>query len=182
MENEQNKIKLVLIGGETSGKTKFCEYLENSNQDIDFSNYRTTLGAKYIARDIIHKNIYYQLDVWDTSGKEKYDSLTTFFYKDADIIFIFFIYNNKDSFKRAKSIFQKAKIVTKPNAIFALIGTKYDKNKNCLKENEHILHEEEILEFVDKNNLFFGHLSIKEKYSNGINEIFMKAMDKYKKK
>ena len=29
-----------------------------------------------------------------------------------------------------------------------------------------------ILEFIEKNNLIFGHLSLKEKYSNDINKIY----------
>ena len=182
MENPQNKIKIVLRGSENSGKTKFFEYLRNNNQDIDFSNYQTTHGANYMAKNIIYKKFYFQLDVWDTSGQERYDALTRFFYHDADIVFIFFIYKSKDSFKRANTLFQLARINTKPDVVFALIGSKYDEDKNCLKEEENILHEEEILEFVEKNNLIFGHLSIKEKYSNGINEIFMKVMNEYIKK
>ena len=181
MENAQNKIKIAIIGGENSGKTKFCEYLVNKNQ-VDFSNYLATAGASYMAKDFIYKKFYYLLDVWDTAGQEKYDSLIKFFYQNADIVFIFFIYNSKDSFKRANTMFQLAKINTKPDVVFALIGNKYDEDKNCLKENEHILHEEEILEFVDKNNLIFGHLSIKEKYSKGINEIFVRVMNEYTKR
>ena len=183
MENEQNKIKIVLIGGENSGKTKFYEYLRNNNQDIDFSNYQTTSGASYMSKNIIYKKFCYLLDVWDTSGQEKYDALTKFFYIDADIIFIFFIYNSKNSFQRAKTMFQSVKYDNhNHDVVIALIGNKYDEDKKCLRENDHLLHEEEIFEFVDKNNLIFGHLSIKEKYSNGIIEIFMKAMNEYIKK
>ena len=57
-----------------------------------------------------------------------------------------------------------------------------NENQNCFREEENLLNEEEILEFVEKNNLIFGHLSIKEKYSKGINEIFMKVMNEYMKK
>ena len=65
MKYEQNKLKIAIIGSENSGKTKFCEYLENNNQDINFSNYQTSTGARYITKDIIYKNIHYHLDVWE---------------------------------------------------------------------------------------------------------------------
>ena len=181
MENEQNKLKIAIIGGENSGKTKFCEYLVNNNKNIDFSNYQASTGGRYFLKDIIYKNIHYHLDIWDTPGQERYDSLSRIFYGNADIVFIFFIYNSKNSFKRANDIFQLAKIY-EPDVVFVLIGNKYDEEKNCLKENDRILNEEEILEFVEKNNLIFGHLSIKKKYSKGINEIFMKVMNEYMKK
>ena len=182
MKNRQNEIKLVLIGGYKSGKTKFCEYLVNNKQNIDFSYYQTTIGANYMSKIIVYKKFYFQIDIWDTSGQDKYDALTKFFCKDADIVFIFFIYNSKDSFVRANALFQLVKYVTKPDVIFALIGNKYDENQNCFREEENLLNEEEILEFVEKNNLIFGHLSIKEKYSKGINEIFMKVMNEFMKK
>ena len=76
MKNEQNKLKIAIIGTKNSGKTKFCEYLENNNQDIDFSNYQTSTGDKYITKDIIYKNIHYHLDVRESPGKERYDSLS----------------------------------------------------------------------------------------------------------
>ena len=182
MEYLYNTIKLVLIGGENSGKTKFFECLVKKKQDLDFSNYISSNSAQYLCKDIIYKNIFYRLDVWDTVGQEKYDHIAKIFYKDADIVFIFFIYNSKNSFKRANTIFQLAQINSKPDVIFALIGNKYDEDKNCLKEEDNILNEEEILEFVEKNNLIFGHSSIKENYSDGINEIFMKVMNEYTKK
>ena len=179
MNRNENPIKLVILGGENSGKTKFCEFFYDNNQDIDFTNYQSTEGAGFFAKDIIYKKNYYRLNAWDTPGQEKYDGLNGVFYRDADIIFIFFIYNKKDSFERANALYQTAKYNTKPNVIFALIGNKYDEDKICLKEEDNILHEEEILEFTEENNLIFGHLSIKEKYSNGFKEIFMKVMDKY---
>ena len=179
MENKEKEIKIVIIGGMNSGKTKFCEFFYGNNQDIDFTNYQATELASFFAKDIIYKKNYYNLNAWDTSGQEKYDYLNGFFYRDADIIFIFFIYNSKDSFVRANALFQLVKYDTKPDVIFALIGNKYDEDKICLKEEDNILHEEEILEFTEENNLIFGHLSIKEKYSNGFKEIFMKVMDKY---
>ena len=183
MENEQNRIKIAIIGGENSGKTKFCEYLKNNGGDINFSNYQPTPGGSYLGKDIVYKKSYYLLDVWDTAGQEIYDALTKIFYKGADIVFIFFIYNSKNSFQRAKTMFQSVKYnYHKHDVVIALIGNKYDEDKKCLRENDHLLHEEEIFEFVDKNNLIFGHLSIKEKYSNGIIEIFMKAMDEYIKR
>ena len=182
MKNRQNQIKLALIGGYKSGKTKFCEYLVNNKQNIDFSYYQATTGASYMSKIIVYKKFYFQIDIWDTSGQDKFDALTKFFCKDADIVFIFFIYNSKDSFVRENALFQLAQINTKPDVIFALIGNKYGEDKNCLKEEDNILHEEEILEFVEKNNLIFGHLSIKEKYSKGINEIFTKVMNEYMKK
>ena len=91
MKNEQKKLKISMVGTENSGKTKFCEYVENNNQDIDFSNYQTSTGAKYITKVIIYKNIHYHLDVRESPGKERYDSLSRILYRNDDIFFLFII-------------------------------------------------------------------------------------------
>ena len=62
--------------------------------------------------------------------------------------------------------------------MFALIANKYDLCTNS-KEDYNIFSEEEVLEFVEENNLIYSHLSILEKYSNGVNELLKKAIDKY---
>ena len=91
---------------------------------------------------------------------------------------MFFNYNNKKSFQRAKHFLTKIKTVNKePDLVIILIGNKYDE-KNY-SDNNNYLHEEKVLEFAQENNLLFTHLSILEKYSNGINEIFDKIINEY---
>ena len=51
--------------------------------------------------------------------------------------------------------------------IFVLIGAKYDLKINTDKR-DNIVYEEEVLEFAKEKNALFAHLSLKEKYSNGI--------------
>ena len=43
------------------------------------------------------------LDLWDTSGQEKYRALTTIFYKDADCIVLGYDITNKSSFEDIKT-------------------------------------------------------------------------------
>ena len=108
------------------------------------------------------------MDLFDTSGHEKYESLISIIFRDSDIIFIFFNHNNNKSFQRAKYFFDLAKNRNASSTVFVLIANKYQE-KNYSKKNDDILNEEEVLEFVRDNNLIYGHLSILEKYSNGIN-------------
>ena len=45
-----------------------------------------------------------------------------------------------------------------------------------------IVNEEEVLDFVGIYNIPYAHISIKEKYSNGVNELLNKAFKEYVKK
>ena len=66
------------------------------------------------------------------------------------------------------------------NCIYVLISNIYDLNFSS-NEKEDIISEEEILEFAEENNLIFAHLSILEKYSQGVNELFQKVFKEYLK-
>ena len=179
MENKNNRIKIALIGDQNTGKTKFAHYIINKSKIAEFSDYQPTIGGSYCSKNITYNNKCYILDIWDTSGQERYESLTILFYRDAKIILLFFNYNNKKSFQRAKHFLTKIKTVNKePDLVIILIGNKYDE-KNYSDNNNNNLNEEEVLEYAQENNLLFTHLSILEKYSNGINEIFDKIINEY---
>ena len=180
MNDSDNEIKITIVAYTETGKSKFFEYLENNNiEDLNISDYQSTNGAKYCGKCIIYNNNYYNLNIWDTSGEEKYKSLIKYFYRDADVILLFFSYNDNKSFQEAKNLLESIKeFSTKSDVIIALIGNKY-LEKNYSKENNNILNEEEVLEFVTDNNLIYGHLSILEKYSNGFNELANKIIKEY---
>ena len=182
MADSEILIKIVLLGYEKTGKTKFCEYLDGKNNEINFSEYISTSGASYFSKSIIYNNNLYNFDIWDTSGQEKYESLTKFFFRNASIVLIFFNYNNKKSFTKAKYLLNSVKEYTDmSDVIYVLIGNKYHEEINPDDDNE-MVNEEEVLEFIEQNNLIFGHLSISEKYSNGVNELFKKVVREYSKK
>ena len=61
-------------------------------------------------------------------------------------------------------------VINKSEIIYVLISSKYDLYIKSA-ENTNKVPEEEALEFTSKNNILFAHLSIAEKYSNGINLI-----------
>ena len=54
--------------------------------------------------------------------------------------------------------------------IYFLIRSKYELNLNS--QNDEIVSDEEALEFADKNNLIFAHISSFENYGNGIDNLF----------
>ena len=179
---EKIVIKLVIIGDTNTGKTLFIQSIINGLESCDFENNIVTTGATYQTKNIIYKNKAYKLEIWDTAGREKYTSLTKIFYRDANMIFIFFNYNNKKTFERAKFLLDNVKnqnIVD--NHVCILVGNKYNLNKSSV-ETDNIIHEEEILKYAEENNLIFAHLSISEKYSNGVIELFKKSIDEYMKK
>ena len=183
MDEKFKPIKLVVIGDQYTGKTFFIVNLINGYDSLDFEEYRYTNGASYCSKRFCYNNKEYSFDVWDTAGAEKYITLVKFFFRDADIVFVFFECGNKISFEIAKSLVQSVKAETlNHNVAIILVGNKYDLNLVQKRAMDPLCDEEEILNFADENDIPFTHISIKEKYANGVNELFKIAIKEYLKK
>ena len=149
----ENEIKLTIVGDENTGKTMFS-FIINKNYSYTFDEYYPSLTAQYLQKKIIFNNTIFSICIWDTAGKEKYTALSKIFFMDADIIFIFFNNNDRKSFERAKVYFElvKNKFENIENIIIFLIANKYDLTKGS---EENIVTDEEVFEFVDKNNSYY---------------------------
>ena len=168
--DEKNKINVVLIGDEKTGKSLFVQFLIEGIENCDFEIYQYTIGVTYAEKELIFNNKLYIIDFWDTAGKHRFTSLLQLYTQKGDIIFIFFDFNNKKSFERAKELLNIVKnFLNNKNVIYVLIGNKFHLNINSIIETDNIVYENEILEFVDENNLIYAHLSILETYSTGVN-------------
>ena len=173
-------IKLVIIGGDNSGKTKFIQYI--TGQNIDINSYISSLTAQFCHKIIIFHEQKIKLEIWDTAGQERFEALIKIFMKNACIIFLFYDSFDKASFERAKKIYNRVKDFCEINeAVYVLVSSKNDLYINS-KDNKQKVSEEESLEFATNNNMLFAHISIVEKYGNGINELFDKALKEYFKR
>ena len=176
------EIKMVLIGDEDTGKSKFCEKLLPNKNNINFDEYLPTIGGSFLRSTINFQHRTFNINIWDTAGQERFQPLIIMYLPETNIVLIFYNPLKKKSFERVKVLLNTAKDYLKNdnNIIYALIGSKYDLKLES--NDEENVEEEEALEFADKNNLIFFHLSNKEKYNNYTNEIMGKVLNEYIKK
>ena len=171
--NNDNKItkrtKIVLLGSVKTGKTIFCTKAKSNRVDKDLQ-YISTIGGGYYPSTIIIENVYLDLDLWDASGQERFYQLNKIFYKNADIIGIFYNSYDISSFETAKRLIKECKENNNGNNIFVLIRSRYDE---CLKKNDNknIVSDEEALEYADLNDLYYTHLSSFEKIETSFKEL-----------
>ena len=117
--------KLLLIADANAGKTCI-----NSKFIADrfITNYTPTIGVDFKIKrfDIDQKS--HALQIWDTSGQQRFKTITTSYYKGANGIFIVFDITNKTSFDSIKTewISQLARSQISNECILILIGCKYD--------------------------------------------------------
>ena len=168
-ENEEERdIKIILLGETGVGKTSIINrYINN-----EFNNEApSTLGASFATKEVKMDKIKYLVNVWDTSGQEKYHSVTNLFINGSNIVILVYSIDSQISFDGLDYWYNTIKEKLEGDKyILAVIGSKGD-----LYEKE-IIPEEKAKKFAEEKNAIFRIVSAKED-SEGINKLFNHLLD-----
>jgi small GTP-binding protein len=103
MEEEQNSdkpksntIKIIVVGSMAVGKTCLIAHYQTGKF---LSEIPSTCGSSFVQIKKTLKGKKYTLNLWDTAGQEKYDSLTKIFTKNANIVILVYSIVDKKSFQ-----------------------------------------------------------------------------------
>ena len=168
-ENEK-EIKVILLGDSGVGKT--CIINRYINDEFN-PNSKTTLGSNASSKVIKRGQVSYILNLWDTTGQEKYHSITNLFIKGSNIVILVYSINSLSSFEGLdfwyKSVQEK---LEGENYVLAVVGSKSD----LIEEEEEVVSEEEAKKFAKEKNAIFKLVSSKED-PDGINNLFDNLLD-----
>ena len=130
------KIKLVVLGNSGVGKTSIINQYLTKEFKIDINS---TIGASFNKKQIKIKDKFYDLEIWDTAGQEKYRSLTPIYYRGSDIVIIVYDITDIESFESAKKWLEIINI-NLPKSIILLFGNKTDiiSQRKVLKPDNNI--------------------------------------------
>ena len=115
-----------------------CQLLSSARSPFRYVNqkftqaYRATIGVDFLAKDITLNDKYMTLQIWDTAGQEKFQSLNGAFYQGADCCVLVFDLTNKKSFESLeqwKNEFRNQKATTQDNrnVPIVILANKSDK-------------------------------------------------------
>ena len=167
---EIKDLKVILLGEPGVGKTNIISRFI-SNEFNDNSN--PTLGSTFGEKRIEKENFIYNLKVWDTTGQEKYHSVTKLFIKGSHIVILVYSITNLKSFESLKfwNNYLKDEL-NRDNYVLAIVG-----NKTDLIDLE-VVDENLAKNFAKINDAFFRLISAKCD-GNGINSLFDFLLDEY---
>ena len=97
--NYEEICNIRIIGDSTVGKTSILNRFTN---DFFSTNYASTVGVDYFFKDEIINDRRIRIKIWDTVGQERYRSLTTSFFRNAQGIILTFDVTNKNTFDSLK--------------------------------------------------------------------------------
>ena len=156
-------IKVTLIGNSGVGKT--C-IIARYTDDTFNENSASTIGVNFIEKAIQIDNKEYTLNIWDTAGQEKYQSLGKHFYKDSYIVCLVYDITNQESLDAIKSIwYPNLQKFGEQYSVLAVVG-----NKSDLYESGELADEEQAKNFAKEINATFMLTSAKN--GDGINKLF----------
>ena len=162
--------KVVLVGESGVGKTSIItQFIDQTFQE----DIQSTTGGTFSTKSVVcDGGKILKFEIWDTAGQEKYRSLTTMFYKDANAAVMVYDVTRKDSFEEMKNYWANQIKDNSPEKIILAIAA----NKSDLIEQETV-DEEEARNFAKELNAIFVTTSAKS--SEGINSLFEEIAKKY---
>ena len=162
--------KVVLVGETGVGKTSMItQFIDQTFQE----DQQSTTGGTFSTKDVIcDGSKILRFEIWDTAGQEKYRSLTTMFYKDANAAVMVYDVTRAGSFEELKNYWAKQIKENSPENIILVIAA----NKSDLIEQEQV-DEGEARNFAKELNAIF--ISTSAKNNEGIFNIFEELAKKY---
>jgi len=91
-----NEMKVVFIGDASVGKTSILNRYINGTHS---KNTSPTLGASFTSHTVNHNGKSVKLQIWDTSGEERYQSMAPLYYRGATVVLVVFDLADPQSFQ-----------------------------------------------------------------------------------
>lgn len=174
-DNYDYSIKVILLGNSNTGKTSIISRLIN---DTFLEDQRATANLDHHNLHLKINNAVYRLQIWDTAGQEKFDSITSNYTRSTQVAIFVYSINDLYSFQRLSNFLRvteqidddKVKNEIDDSMVKILLG-----NKNDL-ENERKISYEEAKKFSTSNNFkLFEEISCKnddKESKDKINKVF----------
>ncbi len=170
----QNECKIVMLGDSAVGKTSIAlRYIENK-----FSNaHIVTLGATFQQPKVKLKNgNTIKMNLWDTSGEEKFKSMLPMYYKSAKGAILTYDIGCKKSFENVTDwIDELHDHVKLENSVMVLVG-----NKKDLPPEEREVSTSTAASLAQEHNMLF--LEVSAKSGDNIDEIFNSLAEELSKR
>ncbi|KAJ3448660.1 ras family-domain-containing protein [Anaeramoeba flamelloides] len=116
-------LKIVLLGSSGAGKTCLIQKLVTGTFNQKESS---TMGASFQQKSYKSRTgETFEFSIWDTAGQERFDSLSTFYTRDAGCAIVVYDLTSKASFDDLNRMFSKLECAS-PDCFIVLVGSKLD--------------------------------------------------------
>jgi Ras-related protein Rab-6A len=115
------KIKVALIGDEATGKSAVITRYINDTFD---PSYASTIGIDFSSKTVVHEANTYRLQLWDTSGQERFRSLIPSYLRDSAVVLILFDITRQVTFESLDNWVQQVRETSGEEPTLFVVGNK----------------------------------------------------------
>ena len=167
-KENQYLVKVVVIGDINVGKTNIIHRLMGE----EFREMESTVGVEfaYLTKDNIDEEDPTKslaIQIWDTSGAERYRAITTSHIRSSDGAYIVYDVTNETSFTNLPFWYNLIKEATDDDIVIYLIGNKID----LIYEQGRMVNKSLAVNFVREYSLQ-GYAECSAKTNENVEEIF----------
>ena len=162
--SKELEIKICLLGDVSVGKTSIASrFCKNSFNE----NYINTIGGAYQQQNIVLNNgAKIKLHIWDTSGQDRFRSMTNLYYRDAQVAILTYDVTNESSLESLNYWLNELNDkVEVDNMLLCLAG-----NKTDVDQSEKRIPTSKGKAFAEEHNMIFFETSAKN--GTGVKELF----------
>lgn len=123
--------KVVFIGNSAVGKTSIInQYMYDSTS----AEHQPTVGIDFFAKTLNVDGKSVRMQIWDTAGQEKFNSLIPNYIRDSTVAVMVFDLSNRDSFDQLEKWHKMVSDIANPKLI--IVGNKCDLEKHEVSKEE----------------------------------------------
>ena len=153
--NRSELVKVILLGDTQVGKTSLMQRWAGKPLN---PAYVSTIGVDFEKKQINNDtNSSIQLQIWDTAGQDRFQSIAASYYRQAHIAVMVFDVTNQISLSKLNTYLEKIKKYAAPNISIVLVGNKVD-----LAERR-VVSELEAKAFAQEHSLIYLETSTTNK-------------------
>lgn len=135
--NRRALLKVIILGDSGVGKTSLMERYVNKSWT---AQYKATIGADFLTKDVDIDETIVTLQIWDTAGQERFQSLGNSFYRGADCCALVFDVTNKKTLHRLENwrneFLVQANISDHFHYPFVIIGNMCDREERQVSRKD----------------------------------------------
>jgi small GTP-binding protein len=147
----EEKINILILGNTAVGKTSYIlKYTEDEFQEM----YLATVGIDFKVKVVKINNVSYRVYFYDTTGQEKYKSISLNMIKNANGIILMYDITKRKSFDSINEWIESVKNVKGSNFPMILLGNKIDEegDRKISKEEGEKLAKNFDIDFFEISN------------------------------
>jgi len=134
------KMQMIIIGDSGVGKTSFMDrFVEGSHQVA----YNATVGIDFKVKRVEIDQKTVKIQIWDTAGQEKFNAITTAYYRQARAAIVMYDVTRSNTFMNIRKWLKMIEDNGRSDIVVAIVGNKNDSpDKEVDQKRANLLRDE----------------------------------------